>query len=231
MSTAPTPRAWEQDEFWHEAVNILTGGKKLRSEHYLDKLTASELGQLLVALSSSGTFAEQQPLCPLRRGGARDGEPPSIKTLCEISQALRQVWMLNGLERNRLVTAAAQKRCATLGLDAQLTDAVCQVVGEEALVQAAQNRVGDFSVKAAVVLMARQEGKLKAQAEQRKEKEFGLKEQALALDREKFQRETCDLFLKWVNSEKAKAIANSPASHADKLDQLYLAMFGEQRSA
>ncbi|MEY4377274.1 MAG: hypothetical protein RJB26_1824 [Pseudomonadota bacterium] len=58
-----------------------------------------------------------------------------------------------------------------------------------------------------------------------------LKRQQLALDREKFQRETCELFLQWSQDERAKAIANSPSSHAEKLDQLYLTMFGKERTA
>ena len=205
MSTQPTPKALSSDEFWSEVVNVMTCGKKLRSEHYLDKLTTADLEQLRLALSSSGTFAEQQKLCPPRRGGAREGEPPGVKTLCELAQAMRQVWMLRGLERNRLVTAAAQKRCGALGLDAQLTDAVCQVVGEEALVQAARNQVGDFSVKAAAVLMARQDGKLKAIAEQRKQAETELKREALA----QAERRIVILEKKAAAFDQLKAAANS----------------------
>ncbi len=54
-----------------------------------------------------------------------------------------------------------------------------------------------------------------------------VKVEALALSREKFQRDTCALFLKWVNDEKAKAIAGSGATNAEKIEQLGQAMFGE----
>ncbi len=162
MSTHPTPRAWEADEFWSEVVNVITGGKKLRPDHYLAALDAPALESLRLALSSSGTLAEQQKLCPPRQGGKRDGEPPSLRCLSELQSAIRQVVMLRGLERNRLVEAAAKQRCATLGLNAQLTNAVLQVVGEEALAQHAQGVVGKWSLQAANALMKR-EGQLLAQ--------------------------------------------------------------------
>ncbi len=37
-----------------------------------------------LALSCSGTYAEQQKLCPKRRGGASDGELPATTQLSEI---------------------------------------------------------------------------------------------------------------------------------------------------
>ncbi|KAF0176451.1 MAG: hypothetical protein FD161_2990 [Limisphaerales bacterium] len=187
MSTQPTPKAWEADEFWSEVVNVITGGKRLRPDHYLASLDAPALESLRLALSSSGTLAEQQKLCPPRSGGRLDGEPPSLRCLSELSSALRQTWMLRRLERQTLIESAAKKRCGDLGLDTRLTDAVCTVVGEEALAQAAHNQVGDFSVKAAQVLMSRQDGKLKAIAEQRKERELELKNRSLDLELEKYR--------------------------------------------
>ncbi len=49
----------------------------------------------------------------------------------------------------------------------------------------------------------------------------------LALEREKFQRTTCELFIKWYDSEQARRIASSPASYADKVDQLGQQMWGD----
>lgn len=73
---------------------------------------------------------------------------------------------------------------------------------------------------------------------QRKEREFELKkatearaERETRLAEEKFRRETCSLFLEWRTNEEANRIASSGASHAEKLDQLYLTMFGKERSA
>ncbi len=187
MSAQPTPKAWEADEFWSEVVNTITGGKRLRPDHYLDSLDASELESLRLALSASGTLAEQRVLCPPRRGGSLDGELPSVRCLSELQQAMRQTWMLRRLERQSLIESAAKKRCGELGLDSRLTDAVCTVVGEEALAQAAQNQVGEFTVKAAQVLLSRQDGQLKAMAEKRKVREGQLKQEALELEKQKYR--------------------------------------------
>jgi hypothetical protein len=54
-----------------------------------------------------------------------------------------------------------------------------------------------------------------------------LDRQGLALDRQKFQRETCELFVKWCENERAKEIANSSATNAEKIEQLGELMFGE----
>jgi hypothetical protein len=48
-----------------------------------------------------------------------------------------------------------------------------------------------------------------------------------ALDQQKFQRETCELFLKWDSDQRAKAIASSDVSHAEKIEQLGQLMFPE----
>lgn len=54
-----------------------------------------------------------------------------------------------------------------------------------------------------------------------------LKAQELALDRDRFKRETCELFIKWCADQEAKTIATSTASNADKIEQLGKKMFGE----
>ena len=54
-----------------------------------------------------------------------------------------------------------------------------------------------------------------------------VKEETLALAKDKFQRDTCEKFLVWINDERAKAIAGSGATNAEKIEQLGQAMFGE----
>jgi hypothetical protein len=156
--------AWEQDDFWREVVAVMTGGKKLRGEHYLQNLSAEELEQLRSALAFAGTLLEQQALCPKRRGGATDGSLPPVSLLSQISQAAREVTTLRALQRQDLISAATKDRCGSLGLDPQLTNAVVRIVGEEALRQQAENQVSNFAISAAnVLLMAegmRTKGKL-----------------------------------------------------------------------
>ena len=49
----------------------------------------------------------------------------------------------------------------------------------------------------------------------------------LNLARQKFQRDTCELFLQWSADQRAAEVAASPASHADKIERLGALMFGE----
>ena len=60
------------------------------------------------------------------------------------------------------------------------------------------------------------------------------KDRRLALDREehglslqKFQRDTCELFLKWAEDQRAKEVLASSSSNAEKIEQLGSLMFGD----
>lgn len=50
--------------------------------------------------------------------------------------------------------------------------------------------------------------------------------EALVLERQRFQRETCDLFLKWFEDQRAKEISTSGESNASKIERLGQLMFG-----
>jgi hypothetical protein len=60
-----------------------------------------------------------------------------------------------------------------------------------------------------------------------KARDQDLAEQNLALDRDKFIRETCELFLKWYGDEKARKIAESDAPNAKKIAQLRQTYFAD----
>ena len=167
MKTSPTkPAAWEEDSFWREVVAVLTGGKKLRGEHYLQNLSGEELEQLRSALSAPGTLSDQQKLCPARHGGKTDGELPPASLLSPISQAVREVTTLRALQRQDIISAATKDRCGQLGIDPQLTNAVVRIVGEEALRQQAENQVGGFAISAANVLLLAEGSRTKAKQEE-----------------------------------------------------------------
>jgi len=53
------------------------------------------------------------------------------------------------------------------------------------------------------------------------------REELIKIERQKFQRETCELFLKWQADEEAKKIATSSASNKEKIEALGKKMFGE----
>lgn len=49
----------------------------------------------------------------------------------------------------------------------------------------------------------------------------------LALDREKFQRHTCELFIKWAADNRAMEIAAGPSSNSAKIEEVGKLMFGD----
>lgn len=51
--------------------------------------------------------------------------------------------------------------------------------------------------------------------------------EGLNLQREKFQRETCEMFVKWAADKRATEIARSSSSNAEKIERLGQLMFGE----
>lgn len=52
-------------------------------------------------------------------------------------------------------------------------------------------------------------------------------ERRLALDNKKFMRETCALYLKWHDDQRAKEIAASSGTNSEKIERLGQTMFGE----
>jgi hypothetical protein len=65
------------------------------------------------------------------------------------------------------------------------------------------------------------------QAAHRDRERVALKGRELELDQQRFQRETTELFIQWVENEQAKAIASSGATHSEKIQRLGQLMFGE----
>ena len=52
------------------------------------------------------------------------------------------------------------------------------------------------------------------------------KREELALDKNRFRRETCELFVEWCVNEQAKAIATGTGDNSQKIEQLGRLMFG-----
>jgi hypothetical protein len=49
----------------------------------------------------------------------------------------------------------------------------------------------------------------------------------LALDRQRFRRQTCELFIQWFEDQRAKDVLEGEWSNAEKIEQLGRQMFGE----
>lgn len=57
----------------------------------------------------------------------------------------------------------------------------------------------------------------------------GIQGKALALEREKFERATCEMFVKWYADHRAQEIVDGKAPVDVKIDQLRTLMFGEAK--
>ena len=55
-----------------------------------------------------------------------------------------------------------------------------------------------------------------------------IKKEQLALERQKFQRETAELFIKWFEDKRAKDVLSGTTDNADKIEKLGELMFGEE---
>ena len=210
-------------------VHNLTGGKKLRPDHYLDKLSAEDLQQLKFALSCSGSYAEQRLLCPKRQGGSLDGELPTERTIGEIAQAMRLTDVFRGLERQKLLETSAKERFNELGMDPKVTNAVLRIIGEEVLAQEAKQQVGQFAIQAGSILVSAEASRTKGKLEEAKLALSGKKqkvaEQTLLLAREKFEMEASAKMLDKALRAKADEINNSNLSNADKIAAMRKAAF------
>jgi hypothetical protein len=56
---------------------------------------------------------------------------------------------------------------------------------------------------------------------------LNLRDDMTEVERQKFQRQTCELFLKWFADKQAVQIVNSPAGNDEKIERLGKTMFGE----
>lgn len=60
-----------------------------------------------------------------------------------------------------------------------------------------------------------------------KERGLAQKDQEIAVLKARFQRDTCELFVKWSADERAKSVLNSTGTNAEKIEALGQQMFGE----
>lgn len=230
MSANPSTAAWEADPFWKDVVNILTGGKKLRSDAYLYRLTAEDLDSLRLVLFSSLPLEEQVKAAPKWRGGLKDGEPPSMALLSGLGSAIREANLMQSLERQQMLAANAKARCGSLGLDATMTDAVLTVLAEEALKRQMAGSADSFLPNAANALLTREGMKAKAELEKAK---LALRERAeqrqsgkLKFEIERFQFDAAQAALKHLPALRQIAASSSLDQRA-KVEAARKKLFGD----
>ncbi len=88
----------------------------------------------------------------------------------------------------------------------------------------------DHAPEIARAIASLRKGENDAQRLELDRKRSELAEQSLALERDKFRRQTCELFLRWYDDRRAAGIAEGPGTNADKIAAL-LAYMDEQEKA
>lgn len=118
--------------------------------------------------------------------------------------------------------ASSQIKAAIVANRDQLFDSLQTLIGQEAFNRSMRGE--ELDVKSMAIFNEIALGGLKVKTDTKK---IAQKDQEIALKEAKFQRDTCDLFVKWCANETAKQIVSSTGNNADKIEQLGKLMFGE----
>lgn len=174
-----------------------------RSDAYEKQLTDGELLWLHGALTDAKlSLPKIRGQAPKWREGNFAGKPPSIGTLHNIRTRIEMEEDLREVEATTETILDELKR-------------------EQPGIT--QDQLDAFGLKTFTTLAIQRRDTKAFVSLQRAQKD----RKALALDEQRFRRETCELFLKWAEDQRARDIAASPVSNADKIDQLAKLMFGE----
>lgn len=203
-------------------------GRKLRRDAVLKKLKGEPRRRVLEWLEQDGEESTRQRIfSELGISSPKDAtQPVSHQTLYDAVN----YWAAEEITGEMMDFRDQQ---AALMAEFNPGDAkLAREFGEFSLLQRA-NRAQDKDMFTAATMAADMRRKLDLEERSAKTKadiarikiEQKTKDQQLA--ERKFQRDSAKLFLKWFEDETAKRIATSGASNSEKIEQLGLAMFGE----
>lgn len=192
---------------------------------YESQLSDSELLWLHTALlahhpSDKAIIAKM----PVWRDGPRKGQPVSKATLSNIRDRLEAEEDYQAAEANAL--AMVRERQAR---EPELSAPELEEYGQRVFTELTilrKDMAGFVTLTSArgKALLEKAKLELKVQAEQRQR-------EALVLEKERFRRETCSLFLKWAEDRRALDIASGTAPNSQKIEALGQLMFGDDWKA
>ena len=182
---------------------------KPQASSKLDKLPQHQLDALERWLFEEKISYDQARSRLFNDFGVRVG---SNSTLSSFYQRCADRRMLDRIAERAAKTNAVVKRFEENPADTY--NALIGLVGQIAFDKATQDQLDPETIYNFTKLMLAN----------RKE---DVREQALSLEKQKFQRDTCGLFLKWAADQRAKEIAGSNESNAAKIERLGQLMFGE----
>jgi hypothetical protein len=182
--------------------------------HILPWVNGLPEAQAVVAEFFQGQEINAQNLSDWRAGGYKEWEEQQDKThrIRELAQFAAKLTQANGGSIAEGAAAIASGKLLEL-LEPAADGAPMD-----------KDTLGDV-VQALVALRSAEIGKGRLDLETEKLKR---KDEELRLAREKFKRETAELFLKWYSDERAREVAAAPVSNREKIEKLGQLMFGEE---
>jgi hypothetical protein len=153
-------------------------------------------------------------------------EPVTVQNLSEWRKGGYQDWLRKRDEIDRTKELADYALKLGKAAGGGISDGSAAILGGRimATIEAAGDFVNPMHVE--MVSMLRK-GDHEAIKRQQAGTLLDLKKEQIDLDRKRYQRQTCELFVKWYADARAKEIVESRDSNSDKIEQLGQKMFGE----
>jgi len=188
--------------------------KKPRCDSVLKNLPPERQREVIDLLNEKGLKQTKQHL-------AQDGIKTSVGALSEFFSwwSLRQQFQL--LEQDTVTMMELLRKQAP-----ELSEEKVETYGNaffqlEAIKQSDPKTFLNYRT-------ARHKAKMDRLKFDQREKQIAQKDQQLALDEKKFQRDTCELFVTWAQDQRARQIVEGPESNDAKTEQLGQLIFGEK---
>lgn len=166
----------------------------------------------------------------------RDGQPGSaliawLKTAAPQAGAISHQnlsnWRLGGYK----TWSAHQEKCDAIRAQSETIRRELEAGGLSVLDKLICDVAGAFTdvepVAAARAIAALRNAVTQSERARVDAKRADIAESQARLSRDKFQRDTCELFLRWFKDERARQIADSNATNADKIAALRDAFFAD----
>lgn len=212
---------------------------KLRPDSYEQCIAAHSLEQLelfyALLLEPKLTLEERAAKAPYWPPGTKlSGDSPSTHVIKETRRRMMKERSLNDVSQVTEYIDALREKLGgqSAGNQRMVLDSVLDAIGEELVVAKMEGESVSDKIDAAQLLLFAQASKDKAEQENAKialkKHEASRKDEELKLNLKKFQRETCEMFIKWYGDAKARSIVeNTSVGKQQQLELLGKQMYGD----
>jgi hypothetical protein len=184
---------------------------KLHANAYEAQLTTEEREQLHTLLNQPNlSLADIQAQAPPWHSGPAAGAKPSLMALSRMAARLRTDEFISDTESHGEALLAISQQLQhdpVLSCDSsQMTDHLCRLLSQELIGDILSHRNVRYRAPQMRVLLKRQDQ---------------------YLDKAKFQRDTCEILIKWYNHDQIKQTLQSDSDHATKIQEIGRTIFGD----